>query len=108
MKLFYHPDQERHAPPQFLKRGALTDSPEGPRRAELLSEGLAEVGLALTAPAEVDSPTLRERLKEIHSERYLDFLETIHARWQALPDATEFVAPNVHPCGGGKHGAHRG
>ena len=103
MKLFYHPDQERHAPPQFLKRGALTDSPEGPRRAELLSEGLAEVGLALTAPAEVDSPTLRERLKEIHSERYLDFLETIHARWQALPDATEFVAPNVHPCGGGKH-----
>ncbi|MBB3139781.1 histone deacetylase family protein [Halomonas organivorans] len=103
MKLFYHPDQERHAPETFLLRGRPAPSPEGPVRAELLSEGLAEAGLALTSPAEADGARLRERLARIHTPRYLDFLETIHARWQAMPDAAEIVAPNVHPCGGGHH-----
>ncbi|MCK2182842.1 histone deacetylase family protein [Halomonas getboli] len=103
MKLFYHPDQERHAPETFLLRGRPAPSPEGPVRAELLSEGLAEAGLALTPPGDSDGDRLRERLTRIHSPRYLDFLETIHARWQALPDAAEIVAPNVHPCGGGHH-----
>ncbi len=103
MKFFYHPDQERHAPPTFLLRGRPVDSPEGPLRAELLSRGLADIGLSLTAPTEPDSPRLRERLARIHSPRYLDFLETIHARWRALPDAAAMVAPNVHPCGGGHH-----
>ncbi|GEK45876.1 acetylpolyamine amidohydrolase [Bisbaumannia pacifica] len=103
MKLYYHPDQERHAPPTFLLRGAPAPSPEGPKRAELLSLGLAQAGLSLSAPAKADTPRLRERLGRIHSDRYLDFLETIHARWQALPGAAELVAPNVHPCGGGHH-----
>ncbi|QEM82202.1 histone deacetylase family protein [Halomonas binhaiensis] len=103
MKLFYHPDQERHAPTQYLRRGALVASPEGPRRAELLAEGIQELGLSLSTPAEVDSPKLRERLKQIHTERYLDFLETIHARWRALSGAADFVTPSIHPCGAGKH-----
>ena len=103
MKLFYHPDQERHAPPTFLLRGRAVDSPEGPVRAELLAEGLARAGLSLTSPTDADSPTLRARLARIHTPRYLDFLETIHARWRALPDAADIVAPNVHPCGGGHH-----
>ncbi|MWJ27234.1 histone deacetylase family protein [Halomonas sp. ZH2S] len=103
MKLFYHPDQEYHAPPTFLLRGQPVPSPEGPQRAVLLSEGLAEVGLSLTAPTQIDSPLLRRRLECIHTPRYLTFLETIHARWQALPQASEMVMPNVHPCGGGWH-----
>ncbi|MCG6658973.1 histone deacetylase family protein [Halomonas campisalis] len=103
MKLFYHPDQERHAPATFLLRGQPAPSPEGPLRAELLSRGLADIGLSLTAPAEVDSPILRSRLAKVHTPRYLTFLETIHARWQALPGAAELVSPNVHPCGGGHH-----
>ncbi|MCH4564759.1 histone deacetylase family protein [Halomonas sp. EGI 63088] len=103
MKLFYHPDQERHAPPTFLLRGRTVASPEGPVRAELLAEGLARAGLSLTTPADADSPILRGRLARVHTPRYLDFLETIHARWSELPDAAEIVAPNVHPCGGGHH-----
>ncbi|WFM72870.1 histone deacetylase family protein [Halomonas sp. CKK8] len=103
MKLFYHPDQERHAPPTFLLRGRPVDSPEGPVRAELLTRGLASMGLSMTPPTEVDSGRLRDRLARIHAPRYLDFLETIHARWRELPDAAEIVAPNVHPCGGGHH-----
>lgn len=103
MKCFYHPDQAYHAPPTFLLRGQPVPSPEGPVRAELLSQGLEDVGLALTAPKGADSPTLRKRLEKIHTPRYLTFLETIYARWQALPDAAEVVAPNIHPCGGGYH-----
>ncbi|ATJ82472.1 histone deacetylase family protein [Halomonas beimenensis] len=103
MKLFYHPDQERHAPETFLLRGRPAPSPEGPVRAELLTRGLAEVGLALTPPGDSDGERLRERLARIHTPRYLTFLETIHARWRAMPDAAEIVAPNVHPCGGGHH-----
>lgn len=103
MKCFYHPDQAQHAPPTFLLRGQPAPSPEGPVRAELLSEGLAAAGLSLTAPTETDSPTLRKRLEQIHTPRYLQFLETIHERWHAMPGASELVAPNVHPCGGARH-----
>ncbi|TFH87424.1 histone deacetylase family protein [Billgrantia azerbaijanica] len=106
MMLFYHSDQERHAPATFLVRGQVTDCPEGPVRAELLAGGIARVGLALTTPAAVDSPALRGRLAKIHSARYLTFLETIHARWRELPGAAERVLPNVHPCGGGHHYSH--
>ncbi|SDL67215.1 Acetoin utilization deacetylase AcuC [Franzmannia pantelleriensis] len=103
MQLYYHPDQARHAPPSFLLRGRAVASPEGPVRAELLSAGVAECGFTLSVPAAGDGERLRERLARVHSPRYLEFLETIHARWQALPDAAEIVAPNVHPCGGGHH-----
>lgn len=103
MKCFYHSDQALHAPPRFLLRGQPAASPEGPVRAELLTQGLAKAGLVLTAPEEVDSPRLRKRLEQIHPPRYLTFLETIYTRWQALPNAAEFVAPNIHPCGGGHH-----
>ncbi|MDI5936422.1 histone deacetylase family protein [Halomonas kalidii] len=103
MKFFYHPEQERHAPPSFLLRGKQVASPEGPVRAEMLLEGLASLGITATAPAETDSARLRDRLARIHTPRYLQFLETIHARWSELPDAAEMVAPNVHPCGGGQH-----
>ena len=103
MKLFYHPEQESHAPGHFLLRGRLTASPEGPLRAELLSRGLAAAGLALHEPEEIDSPRLHSRLAQIHTPRYLNFLETIYSRWRELPDASELVMPNVHPCGGGGH-----
>ncbi len=103
MKLFYHPDQELHAPGSFLLRGKITASPEGPVRAELLARGIEATGLALHEPEDVDSPRLRSRLEKIHTPRYLSFLETIHARWRELPGASELVMPNIHPCGGGHH-----
>ena len=34
----------------------------------------------------------------IHTSEYLVFLETIHARWQRMPDAGDEVIPNVHPA----------
>ncbi|WNK19679.1 histone deacetylase family protein [Halomonas piscis] len=103
MQVFYHPDQQRHDPGSFWLQGRPAASPERPLRAELLTRGLTALGLTTTAPDAVDTRRLRERLGHVHSPRYLDFLETIHARWQALPNAAETVVPNVHPCGGGTH-----
>ncbi|PMR72597.1 histone deacetylase family protein [Billgrantia endophytica] len=103
MKLFYHPDQERHAPGTFLLRGRPAPSPEGPVRAELLSQGVVASGFSLSEPDVVDSPLLRSRLAKVHTHRYLEFLETIHGRWRELPGAAELVSPNVHPTGGGHH-----
>ncbi|WP_458524689.1 histone deacetylase family protein [Onishia taeanensis] len=101
MKLFYSEHQNRHAPETFLLRGLPAPSPERPERAEYLAKAIGELGLGLEAPAAGGSPRLRERLARIHTPRYLTFLETIHARWQAMPGASALVAPNVHPCGGG-------
>ncbi|SFH70085.1 histone deacetylase family protein [Modicisalibacter xianhensis] len=103
MQCFYSPAQDRHAPATFLLRGAPAPSPERPERAERLAEALGGLGLRLSSPASIDSPGLRQRLETIHTPRYLQFLETIHARWRAMPGAAELVAPNVHPAGGGHH-----
>jgi acetoin utilization deacetylase AcuC-like enzyme len=103
MQCFYSPAQDRHAPPTFLLRGAPAPSPERPERAERLADALTELGLRLESPTSIDSPGLRRRLETIHTPRYLHFLETIHARWHAMPGASELVAPNVHPTGGGHH-----
>ncbi|QJQ94644.1 MULTISPECIES: histone deacetylase family protein [Halomonadaceae] len=103
MKLFYAEQQSEHAPPTFLLRGKPAPSPERPERALRLVRAIEGMGLAVTAPSDLDSPRLRQRLEQIHTPRYLTFLETIHGRWQALPGAAELVSPNVHACGGGHH-----
>lgn len=101
MKCFYHPEQQRHAPPSFLLRGRKVASPEGPVRAEMLLEGLKMLGIETLTPKA--SPNLHQRLARIHTPRYLHFLETIYARWSVMPEAADMVTPNVHPCGQGYH-----
>ncbi|WP_192034582.1 histone deacetylase family protein [Halomonas sp. YLGW01] len=103
MKLFYTATQDLHAPETFLLRGKPAPSPERPERAVRLAEAIAELGLRLESPGAEGTACLRERLERIHTPRYLDFLATIHARWQEMPGASALVAPNVHPCGGGQH-----
>lgn len=103
MRYFYSAQQDRHAPETFLLRGEPAPSPEGPVRAEALARAIGMTDGRLEAPDAQGTIRLRERLTRIHTPRYLSFLETIHARWQALPGAAERVAPNVHPTGGGRH-----
>ncbi len=100
MKLYYHPDQARHAPASFLLRGEWAPSPEGPVRADLMLEALGAAGHAV---AQGLSDPGTQALLRVHSQRYIDFLRTIHERWRELPDASRLVIPNVHPVGGGHH-----
>jgi acetoin utilization deacetylase AcuC-like enzyme len=34
----------------------------------------------------------------VHPQRYLTFLQTIHARWARIPGASAEVIPNIHPA----------
>ncbi|WP_394168965.1 histone deacetylase family protein [Saccharospirillum alexandrii] len=100
MKCFYHEAQSAHAPKHFFLRGQPAPSPEQPVRAERLKVAIETAGASLVLlPALARDRELTDRLKRIHSSRYLDFLETVVERWRTLPAASDVVAPNVHPCG---------
>lgn len=99
MKVVFDPRQLGHAPRRFLVRGEWQPCPEIPRRAEVLSAAAREAGHEIVAPRSHGSAPIAA----VHSSQYLTFLETAHARWQALPGAGPEVVPNVHPVrrGGG-------
>lgn len=100
MKCFYHEAQKSHAPKHFLLRGQPAPSPEQPVRSERLKAAIEATGasLILLPPLTMDT-LLLDRLKRIHTSRYLSFLESVVERWRAMPGASDVVAPNVHPCG---------
>lgn len=92
MKVFYAPIQKSHDPEQFLVAGAQRPIPEVPERADRLLGAVERLGLAAEAPPD----TGLAPLAAVHSPEYLDFLQTIHADWQALGGSRD-VVPNVHP-----------
>ena len=92
MRCFHHPDTVLHKPPQFLVRGEPKPVPEKPERVAAVLAALEARGDAIeTAPDAGLAP-----LAAVHSAEYLAFLETAHARWTTLPDASSAVIPNVH------------
>jgi acetoin utilization deacetylase AcuC-like enzyme len=103
MKFYYSEQQATHAPAHFLLRGSVASSPERPERADLLREAIVSANGRVTDPGVWDTDALRQRLRQIHTDRYLAFLETIVEEWQQLPGAAESVTPNVHPTGHASH-----
>lgn len=103
MHCYYAEDQALHAPATMLMRGQVIDSPEGPLRADILCQVLQQQGRSIQEPPRLQDSEWREqllsRLSLIHTQRYLEFLQTIYARWTALPGASERVTPNTHPTG---------
>lgn len=93
MKAVYDPAQARHDPQFFLVKGRQLDSTEQPERAIRLLSGLDESSIEVIAPTDF-GPAPREA---IHSTRFLQFLETAHQQWLALPNASSEVVANIHP-----------
>ncbi len=94
MITFYHPDQRAHDPKFFLSSGAPMACPEQPTRIDALLAGVATLGLTVQTPADHGIGPIAA----IHPQRYLTFLQTIHARWQHIPGASAEVIPNIHPA----------
>lgn len=92
MKVYFAPVQKTHDPGTFLVSGAQRRIPEVPERADRLLAAVDRLGLAVELPADHGL----EPLARVHTPEYLDFLQTIHAAWQALGGSRE-VVPNVHP-----------
>ncbi len=95
MKVVFSAVQLRHAPPEIMSSGRFVPSPEIPARAERLLAAAKSAGLTHEQPADYGL----EPIADIHSARYLAFLEKIFIRWQRIPDGSREVFPNIHPPG---------
>ncbi|MQX36133.1 histone deacetylase family protein [Roseospira navarrensis] len=92
MHAFFDPVQKSHAPDTFLVSGAWRPCPEVPARADVFVEVAAGLGLPVSAPRDFGLTPLAA----VHTAEYLQFLQTIHGRWQSLGGSRD-VLPNVHP-----------
>ncbi|MBX6367447.1 MAG: histone deacetylase family protein [Rhodospirillales bacterium] len=93
MRVVYSEKHERHQPRVFVYRGQIVDTPENAVRATMIAAALGGAGHEIVAPADFGLAPIRA----VHAADYLEFLETIHARWAALPGAGPEVVANVHP-----------
>ncbi|CUH65854.1 Acetylpolyamine aminohydrolase [Thalassovita gelatinovora] len=93
MKCFYAASTELHDPVFRLSAGVVAQNAEQAERAHLLLAGLAKLGFATEEPA-ADVP--RDILEKVHTQRFLQFMETAWDEWQTLPNAGKEVVPNVH------------
>ena len=96
MKFIYSHEHRSHDPQQFMVRGQLKRSNEQPERAEILLRSAQKAGHQPML-AEDFGPSPRAA---VHTPEYLHFLQTAWQRWQALPDASLEVLPNVFPFPG--------
>lgn len=94
VKVIFSDRQKEHYPEKFLSSGAPQPNPETPERADRLLAAALSAGLVLKRPEDFGNAPLAA----VHTPEYLQFLQTIHARWQRIPDASKEVMPNVHPA----------
>jgi acetoin utilization deacetylase AcuC-like enzyme len=100
MRVIYSEAHQHHAPRVFVFRGQIVETPETAARATMIAAALREGGHPVVGPDDF-GPGPREA---VHTRDYLEFLETIHARWSELPGAGAEVVANIHP---GRHMGHR-
>lgn len=90
---FYAPETEAHDPRFWMLRGVPGPNKELPERARRLLAGLDRLGLRTESPPRTD----RAAMRQIHTARYLAFLESCWSEWQNFPGAGPEVVANLHP-----------
>ena len=93
MRVIHHPDQGLHDPTDVYRLGKLIDQPDRAERYRIFLEATRADGHELTeAPIGSLAPVLA-----VHDADYVDFLQTVYARWSEHPDYGADAVPNVHP-----------
>lgn len=94
MRIYYSERQQAHVPRHFVFRGRQRPNPEVPERVEELLKGAVTV-----CDAEIQEPRDfgLKFVSQVHTARYLDFLQTAHSEWKLLPGSADEIVPNVHP-----------
>lgn len=87
MKFTHSIHHRLHAPQEIVVRGMAVPNLESPARAEALLAALQSAGHELVATGEWP----RRWISAVHDVGYLQFLETAHARWRAVPNASPVV-----------------
>ncbi len=93
MKVVFSEKQRAHHPKHFLVTGVARESPEVPARIDALLSGVRNLDLEVVSPPDLG----RSPAAAVHTPEYLEFLEHIHERWNALEGSGAEVVPNVHP-----------
>ncbi len=95
MKIFFSNTHAAHAPEFEFFRGERVACFEAPSRAEFVRTALLKSGRTLLEPTHDSSAVL----KQIHTARYLDFLESSWGKWLELDaaNATRQPFPSVWP-----------
>ncbi len=97
MRAFFDDRQWAHDPKHFVSSGQLTANPEQPKRIEILSQGAKEANCKFETPKDFGMGPI----SDIHSPRYLTFLQTVHTRWQRSVHSKSEVVPSIHPLSRG-------
>jgi acetoin utilization deacetylase AcuC-like enzyme len=85
--------QRIHDPKFFLSSGARMPCPEKPGRIDALLAGVRQIDSTLVCPVN----TGLGAILDVHSDRYVTFLQSIHTRWLRIDGASDEVIPNIHP-----------
>lgn len=86
--------QRAHDPQFFLSSGAAQPCPEKPARVDKLLAAVRQIGGTVVQPPDLGiTPILH-----VHPQRYLTFLQGIHARWARIDGASAEVIANIHPA----------
>lgn len=91
MRVIWSETQLSHAGTRFLQRGRLVDSPETPKRGELIFSELQKRGHKTAVPEDLGmAPILA-----VHSPKYIEFLQSVHSQWTGTYGADSLVMPNI-------------
>lgn len=77
MRTFYHEDQALHHPRSYFSRGKMRTPQEVPARIAPLMAALKSLGLRIESPNDAGPAPI----DEVHTQPYLRFLASAHARW---------------------------
>jgi acetoin utilization deacetylase AcuC-like enzyme len=103
MRAYFHEDQRRHNPKQFMRAGRLADPADLPSRVDPLLAALTARKIAVEKPQDHGTaPALT-----VHTAPYLDYLATAYRRWQEIPNAGPEVLPNLSPYWNATPGGQR-
>jgi acetoin utilization deacetylase AcuC-like enzyme len=92
MITLYDDLQRLHAPETFIVAGRAQPIPEKPIRIDMLMQGVVAIGSKVRVPP----PIGNEVLALVHTQPYLDFLETLRQRWAHVPHSSAIPLPNVY------------
>ncbi len=93
MITYFHPDQLLHVPQAYFSRGKMRAAQEVPDRAVQLLQAAHALGFDVREPEHCGL----EPMAAVHSQAYLQFLQTAHAQWKAGDeDWGDEVMSNIH------------
>ena len=93
MRVFFSPKHKSHSPKTFISKGKIVESPEQPKRADILEKAARLAGHDF-----IDAKRYGlNPIKNIHDSGYIQFLKTAWSIWENTPDSGDEIIPNVHP-----------